>query len=656
MLLMQLALLILGVLCPYEIRLGYFTHILIFCLYLLATKNYKHLIFITILLISLLLTWGQQDTDLRLNLMDEYSISFADVTRHSEFGYMLDVSALLKRESTWYQVFRFNRQRFVVKFAFNESYQQIEPVNNAFNNSSNVSLKLTSIEAADINGNWLQRRLYRNGLSGELHFQVLNWSEEQKREFEDIKPTLRVSLLNKLDDLYESLKSWPYIKALLFGDTQALSQKQRWSIKYFGLMHLFVVSGLHIGFIYLIGSTISRLSWQILPSFLIGFFGQKLAFTLLILMPITLFYAYLTGWGESVQRAVIMLFTWQAMKLFGIKLASFYVLSISLYLILLIDPLSIYSVGLWLSFSLVYLLLIYFERDAKQTFQAIQLQVLLSLCATSLILGWQISLSSGVILINLICLPIIGIFLFPMAFLASLFDFILAEINLMIWLDELLIWVLPKLEYFLMDLPSLSLNRDLGVAIKLVLYSLCLVWVLFRHKGYVWLCFPFLISVMIFSGKLSEVGTGTYQLSNNTNIIELKSDQTNSLLSSIWVNNTSEMSMLWLGDYFDELTENERVLIWPFSNGKVSAYFLKALSPKWLVLNAPPDLKLTALMEAMNVSWLVLAEGEMIKFEFWRGQWVIKHSNCLIFLISGQENNCMRVAELESVLNYSPKH
>jgi competence protein ComEC len=61
-------------------------------------------------------------------------------------------------------------------------------------------------------------------------------------------------------------------------------------------------------------------------------------------------------------------------------------------------------------------------------------------------------------------------------------------------------------------------------------------------------------------------------------------------------------------------------------------------------------------MEAMNVSWLVLAEGEVIKFEFWRGQWVIKHSNCLIFLISGQENNCMRVAELESVLNYSPKH
>ena len=379
-------------------------------------------------------------------------------------------------------------------------------------------------------------------------------------------------------------------------------------------------------------------------------------FKLALLLPVTLFYAYLSGWGESVQRAVIMLFTWQMIKLFSVKLISTNVLLISLSVILLLNPLSIYSAGLWLSFSLVLLLLLYFESGARQSFQAVKLQVLLSLCATSLILGWQISVSSGVILINLICLPIVGLFLFPLAFIASLIGLIFTDISLMLWLDRLLIWALSKLDYLVLNMPSLSLNRDLGLVFKLTLYFVCVIWVLYRHKVYVWLCFPLLLSIMIFAGVLNSPQKNLYRLSNNSNVLALKSQQKSPLLSSYWVNNTSEMSLLWIDDYLADLDMRPRLLVWPFSNAKVTASTLRALSPRWIILKSPPDLEKVALLDAMNVSWVVLAEGEEIKFEFWRKQWVIKHSNCLIFLISGQESNCMRVAELESVVNYSPKH
>ena len=657
MLLMQLALLILGVLCPYEIRLGYFTHILIFCLYLLATKNYKHLIFITILIMSLLLVWGQQGHDLKLRLMDVYPISIADVKAHSEFEFISEADLFLDEEFAWYHVLGVNKQRFSLKFSFDDEQKSESFVNGGLSQKpKKLTLKLISIQKADVGGSWLQKKLYRNGLSAELSFQVLSWNDTQKRELDASKSTLRFRLTQEMDGLFHTLESWPYLKALLIGNTEGLSQRERWFIKYLGLMHLFVISGLHIGFIYLIVSVAAKLLWFVLPGFVIEFFAHKLVFKLALLLPVTLFYAYLSGWGESVQRAVIMLFTWQMIKLFSVKLISTNVLLISLSVILLLNPLSIYSAGLWLSFSLVLLLLLYFESDARQSFQAVKLQVLLSLCATSLILGWQISVSSGVILINLICLPIVGLFLFPLAFIASLIGLIFTDISLMIWLDGVLIWALSKLDYLVLNMPSLSLNRDLGLVFKLTLYFVCVIWVLYRHKVYVWLCFPLLLSIMIFAGVLNSPQKNLYRLSNNSNILALKSQQKSPLLSSYWVNNASEMSLLWVGDYLADFDMRPRLLVWPFSNAKVTASTLRALSPRWIILKSPPDLEKVALLDAMNVSWVVLAEGEEIKFEFWRKQWVIKHSNCLIFLISGQESNCMRVAELESVVNYSPKH
>lgn len=657
MLLMQLALLIFGVLCPYEIRLEYFTHILIFCLYLLATKNYKHLIFITILMASLLLTWSQQGHDLKLRLMDVYSVLIQHLKTDSEFEFTSEINLLLQKDAAWYQAFGVNKQRFSLKFFFDDEQKSESFVNDGLSQKPDkLKLKLVAVKKADMQGDWLQKKLYRNGMAAELSFQVLSWNDAQKKSLNALKSTLRFRLAKQMDNLFYSLESWPYLKALLIGDTQGLSQKQRWFIKYLGLMHLFVVSGLHIGFIYLIVSVTAKLLWFILPAFIIEHFAHKLVFKLVLLVPVTLFYAYLSGWGESVQRAVVMLFTWQVIQLFGVKLVSKNVLLISLIVILWLNPLSIYSAGLWLSYSLVFLLLLYFERDVRHSFQAVKLQVLLSLCATSLILGWQVSVSSGIVLINLICLPIVGLILFPLAFIASLVGLIFADVSLMILLDKALIWALSRLDYLVFNMPSLLLNQDLGFMFKLTLYFVCVVWVLYRHKVYVWFCFPLLLSIMIFAGVLNSSQANLYRISNNANILELRSDQDDPLLSSYWVNNASEMSLLWIGGYLGGLVIRPRLLLWPFSNAKLTALSMKALSPKWLILKSPPDSEKVALLDAMNVSWLVLAEGERMTFEFWRGQWVVKHSNCLIFLISGQESSCMRVAKLESVLNYSAKH
>lgn len=663
MLLVQLTLFILGVFLPNEIRLVYFTHILIFCLYLLATKNYKHLIFITILTVLLLVTWSKGEGELNVTLDKIYTFPISSLKMDGDFGLRLNQGELEGSRVRVGSFSWFAENDIAVELLFDDRNKQSDKTSNPLTNL--LKVKIISVVKQDLNDSWIQRHLYRSGLSAQVRLEVLDWSPNQRSDLAKVRLNLRQNILNELDVLYSALEGWGLMKALLFGDVGSLSQKYRWIIKYLGLMHLFVVSGLHVGFVYFMASLIAKGGWRILPQFFISFFKHKDVFSLSLLIPVVCFYAYLAGWGESVQRAVLMLVVWKLVNLLGIKAPSFNVLFISLCLILIIDPLALLSPGLWLSFSLVLLLLLYFDRRDRGMLQALRLQVILSLCATSLVLGWQSSVSAGIILINLVVLPIAGMVFFPLVFVGCLVGYVSGDTSLMIWLDAALMHVMKGFELVSIELPVITLRTNVSLPLKVFLFLVSLIWVVYRHKVSVWLMSPILMSVFMFDSftvslPASEGKSVSYFLANNSNTLKLYEPAGPPLLSGHWVNNTSELPLMWLGAYLykHELanTERARILIWPLINNKLSPYILKALSPRWLILKTQPDQRLISLLEAMQVSWFVVVEGERIILEFWRKQWMIKHSNCLIFLISGQESNCMRVAELESVLNYSPKH
>ena len=668
MLLMQLILLIAGVFCPNEVRPLYFTHILILCLYFLVTRSYKHLIFIAILWLMLLPTWLQQDCKLNLSLTEIYEIPTSSLQVGSSFGFEVNSHVFIKEDESSFELAWLVRNKVALRLLFDNKNKRPELIASkqaVQQRNGVVKVVVKSVLTADKKGHWLQQKLFRQKLDALVTLQVLEWTPQQKYKLENRPLTLKQEVISKLDELFFGLDSWSYSKALLLGDTQSLTQKDRWLIKYLGLMHLFVVSGLHIGFIYLIVRFIGTCSWSILPNRLICFFAHKEVFTLLLLVPIATMYAYLTGWGESVQRAILMLLIWRLVNFFGIKATSFRVLFISLYIILILDVFSLYSPGLWLSFSLVFLLLLYFENHSNQFLQAFRLQVLLTLCATGLILGWQDSISTGAILVNLVVLPVTGLIWFPFAFVASLIALVFGDVRLMAWLDILVLQLMQQIEYVSYILPSLDLRVDVYSMYKLILYLFCLVWVLYRHARYIWLFFPLLFVALLGSSLdgvvfFSKSPSPLFTLANNDGIVSVKKQRDELLLSSLWVNNASEVSLMWLGGYLSlngvDEKNNPRILIWPLANKNIKAKYLKSLSPRWLVLKSVPDLSLIALLEAMQVSWLVLADGGRIKIEYWRQKWVVNHSNCLIFLISEQESNCMRVAKLESVLNYSPKH
>nr|WP_321451094.1 ComEC/Rec2 family competence protein [uncultured Carboxylicivirga sp.] len=127
------------------------------------------------------------------------------------------------------------------------------------------------------------------------------------------------------------------LNAMFLGDKFQLTQEQKHAFVGAGAMHLLAVSGLHVGIIYL------------LLSFLFGavFKNRKAVFVSVFVM--LWLYAVLTGFSASVLRATIMFSVIEIGKFSQRRISIVNLLSVSMFIILLIDPLFVFSVGFWLS-------------------------------------------------------------------------------------------------------------------------------------------------------------------------------------------------------------------------------------------------------------------------------------------------------------------
>ncbi|MCU4177561.1 ComEC/Rec2 family competence protein [Carboxylicivirga sp. N1Y90] len=128
------------------------------------------------------------------------------------------------------------------------------------------------------------------------------------------------------------------LNALFLGDKSDLQYELKQKYSSAGALHLLAVSGLHVGIIYLILSSFLKL--------FLGKYRRLLAISLIICLWV---YAFVTGLSPSVLRASIMFSILEMGRLWGRQVGVYNLLGASMFLILLIDPLTIYNVGFWLS-------------------------------------------------------------------------------------------------------------------------------------------------------------------------------------------------------------------------------------------------------------------------------------------------------------------
>lgn len=264
-------------------------------------------------------------------------------------------------------------------------------------------------------------------------------------------------IADKLDAALPDAEQAGLIKALTIGSQNAVSPSLWQVFRETGTIHLMVISGSHIsliaGLVYL---SVRRL-WA--RTGILRLSPQTVAAMWSWLSAV--FYAGLAGYSVPTLRAVVMLSVALAALTWQRHVSSLQLLLLALLAVLLFDPLAVLSVGFWLSFVAVGLLIYvsagrlrrpgyWREAGLAQWATAIGLSPLL------IVFFQQVSLISP--LANALAVPVIGLLIVPLALVGVVCLLIwppLATLVLLVgdYLLRSLVWVLTNLA----DLPFASI-------------------------------------------------------------------------------------------------------------------------------------------------------------------------------------------------------
>ena len=172
-------------------------------------------------------------------------------------------------------------------------------------------------------------------------FGIIQIEECQKiskqKDFNCILENIRYKFLIKIDDLYDS-KTAEFLKSLLFGKTDGLTENIKESFRDSSLSHVLAISGMHVTYV-IIGI-------NFILSKLIKY--KKIRNNILICCII--FFSFVTGNSVSGVRACIMAVMTMLANNFERKNNFYISLIYSFLIIILYNPYNIYNIGLWLSY------------------------------------------------------------------------------------------------------------------------------------------------------------------------------------------------------------------------------------------------------------------------------------------------------------------
>lgn len=269
-----------------------------------------------------------------------------------------------------------------------------------------------------------------------------------------LRQTIRYSLL----DVLEKKEFGGVINALIIGDRSLIPDTQ-WSLfKSTNTTHLSVISGLHIGIISGLVFFLVQFLWRccsrltlITPAQVIGaYFGLISAFL----------YALIAGFSIPTTRAFIMASVVFVSIILRRHHNIWQLYAIALLLVLIYDPMSIFSVGFWLSFYVVAVIIYGTKQHQEKSwlYRLIYIQILVSFASMPLTIWFFSSVSLLSPIANLIAIPIFSFITTPLSLIGALLFFgdftYLSEISF-----SIANWSLLQLSTVLEQLQALNFNQ-----------------------------------------------------------------------------------------------------------------------------------------------------------------------------------------------------
>lgn len=328
---------------------------------------------------------------------------------------------------------------------------------------------------------------------------------------------LREQLSKKIDSLSPNTRIAGIIEALTLNITTHIRQDDWNLFRRTGTTHLFGISGEHIALISGIVIVLLRKIWSL--SSRCCLYTPALSFASLGGFVIAALYALLAGFAPPVQRALIgcFCFTWYCLG--KQQLSAWQVWRYALLGVLCIEPHAAFMQGFYFSFLAVACLLLTQQRWGLSGYKArmaLQLSCLIGLMP--LTLYWFSYGSLNGFIANLFAIPLVGLFIVPLALitiLASSWSGVWVLMKPLTWLITLLFdglfwteklssinlsWALSSLEWVISWLGALALLTLLPVKP-------------FKHLAILWLIIPFFPSRSVLNpGEVSiqvlDVGQG----------------------------------------------------------------------------------------------------------------------------------------------------
>ncbi|RBW47866.1 DNA internalization-related competence protein ComEC/Rec2 [Psychromonas sp. B3M02] len=303
----------------------------------------------------------------------------------------------------------------------------------------------------------------------------------------------RAKIYNHVLKLTEGLPHQGAIITLIFADKSLISVQDKNTIASLGIAHLFAISGLHIGLLFVFSFILLyNLCKWVMPIHHLGWTSWRLANVFGLIVCIG--YGYISGFSLPTQRALLMLLLSIIMLSSKRKIALFDLLFICFWGMLLFDPLAILSNSLWLSYTamcgIVIFLWLMKGRQVPINQQLSWWQVLiakswlvvknllsLQLMLTLFMLPIQLinfsAVSSFALMINLIAIPLFSWVIIPVVLSGALFVLISDSISysLLSLADHLLVIFFDYAEPFTNGYMALS-DFSVSSLLSLLLFAL----------------------------------------------------------------------------------------------------------------------------------------------------------------------------------------
>ena len=271
---------------------------------------------------------------------------------------------------------------------------------------------------------------------------------------------------NFLINRTNNLKSYPYINALILGNKNYIDNRVLNSYQILGIMHLFAISGMHVGLF-------TKLFDKIIKN-------EKKRY---IVTSIFLILYYLLIESVSLLRSLLFYLINRANKLYELNISKPKIVIIIASILLIYNPWHIYSIAFWYSFLIgSSLFLLSNKINNKKTYIGKSLYIsfisfLLSFPIT-IYNFFEVNLLSC--FYNLIFIPLVSFILYPLTLLTTIIPL----------LDNLLITIIllfEKLALYLSDY-SLSLVFSKPSLIIVFLYYL-VIFICLKEKKYLIILF-----------------------------------------------------------------------------------------------------------------------------------------------------------------------